>query len=159
MKTPILKVGAIIVSLLLFYLIAVTLHEMSHYLVLTGLGGAGYITFPDAFTGLTYITRPPTHGLWAVYFAGGLGAFALMITLWAISRLTPTRWDMDDEFALAVAMAFNLTYGLAEGASYWWPGLLPWAWIPGVVAFALIAGIYMPWLLIWMGKGEENGQT
>jgi len=111
MKSRILN---IFVSLLVFSLISIPVHEWCHYWVCEWLGGEANVTYPTMISG-HYEYYGTVSNEMAVMFAGGLGTFLFFSMLWALARWTPTRWDLDDEFAVCLTGVTQLGYAFCEG--------------------------------------------
>ena len=145
------RVMSTLAHVLGFGLVALTLHEFFHLLVLQALGGAGFITF-DWELGFTHFTEPPSY-LWAVQLSGGLltGAFLLLIFwFWAWSSRTVHNTNMEvAAFAWALG---NLAYAPIE--------LMTSSPAAGAGAFGIgfstAALLYFTRLMSWLDASEQT---
>jgi len=140
-----------LISLAVYYILAVFAHEAFHYIACKALGGDGYITFPGIIAGYFYPTVLPPHS-WIVGLAGGLGAGFLMLLLWWRARTTPTAWDLDEEFACALVGSTQIGYAIFEAFIFAKPHIYA-LWPAGVVCAAMgVTFAYFGKIARWMRR-------
>ncbi len=128
---------------LLFFMAAgLMFHEAGHALAVSLLGGTYAISY-DFTWGIpyegvtTYVGLDPGEPRIAD-FAGGLYAAALLAVPWYWAWRSKTLFDTNLEFATAVAIGMQLSYGLAEGVFN--DDLTPILIISGLGAVGVMAG-------------------
>jgi len=150
-----LKLYGILVCILLFYLMSIPLHEWGHYWASEIMGGESSITFPTPVSGFIH-TSNLESGIerWLFGFAGGFTVFAVFLLLWIQARWSPTKWDLDDEFALAIVGSCQLVYAFFEACS---PDLASsWIMAPVSMTVATIVGVaYLNPLLGFLSHKDQ----
>lgn len=148
------KVANFVVSLFLFSLMSLPLHEFGHYAVANMLGVTGNVTYPYLLGGL--FNADPGQVLPAgyplIYPAGGVLTFLVFAALyWFGLRGQP--WDWDDLAGLGINALIQVCYGLAEMTLYYSPEtfsvIAPFA---VVAAFVLGMTYYWPRLSSWWSE-------
>ena len=142
-----------LVTFAIFWFLSIFIHEGWHYGVSSWTGGEGYCRFPDMLAGWYHFTTMPVPA-WPTYLAGGIGAGLTLLPLWLFARWSPTQWDMDDEAALFLVIAFQFGYGLGEMFLAWSSTMF---WIASPVLSVLFISaaflVYIKPLLSYL-KGE-----
>ena len=154
------KIAEFACSLGWFYVASIALHEMWHSAVTQILGGKGTVEYFYFFGGLLRFQEVPPH-VWVVYLSGGLlTALTMAVFLWFWARRSPTKWDLDDEAALAIIMGTHFCYAWTE--LFIWAGNMQAFWIAAPIAAfvgTVVPGIYyMPKLVDWwLGPNKDGG--
>lgn len=149
------KIIDLIITFVVWFIVAMPIHEFWHYQVGSWLGGKGfYITYPNFLSGLCSWADPPSH-IWAVCIAGGLGTAIIMFLLTWRALLSPTKWDEDEVFSLAVLGGLQVGYGLSELSLLYAPGgfdyIAPICSLLGALPFMIWRG---PKMADWIMKEE-----
>ncbi len=150
------KVIGFLITLAFFYIAAIPLHEWCHYVASNFLGGQGSVTYPSILGGFYEFTTMPSHP-WIVYLAGGLGVGLIYFGVWWFQFKSPSRWDMDDEFSLALIGATQAGYGIGE--LMWGMWNLPFwtTYIWAIAGAAPVIIIYTPRVMNWiLQTGEDS---
>jgi hypothetical protein len=143
-----LKLIGTLISIAIFYLMGVPLHEWCHYEASSAEHGQGFVTYPGLFGGFYEFTVYPHHA-WVVFLAGGLGVFVIYMLLWVFQWKIAGRWDMDDQAALVLVGATQLGYGIGE--MMWGLGQPKWLMAVGAgVGAAVAIAIYLPRVADWL---------
>lgn len=142
--TPITLIG-LLVSVFIFYIFGLTVHEYWHLRIADCFGVGGFIDF--TWFGGVYMphTIPPEPAWFLIKLAGGLGTAFVMSLLWAYARWTYSKWDLNIEFAAALIGAIHLFYGIVEGI------LLESRYFAIIAAIAVIAACIIV-VVIYMGE-------
>ena len=148
------KVANFIVSLVIFMLVGLTLHEYGHYLVAKLHGVTGYVQYPYLLGGVFWPDPLGQIITLDVYLAGGLFTFVVFALLYWFG-LTGKRWDWDDLAGLGINALVQLCYGLAETSLYYSQATFNWL-APLAVAIGFLFGMvyYVPRLSAWWSEGE-----
>ncbi|MGA2160206.1 MAG: hypothetical protein ABSG90_13455 [Dehalococcoidia bacterium] len=143
-----LKLIGTLISIAIFYLMGVPLHEWCHYAASTAFGGSGFVTYPGLLGGIYHFICNASNN-WFVYLAGGLGVFVVYMLLWVFQWKIAGRWDMDDQAALVLIGATQLGYGIGE--MMWGLGQPKWLMAVGAgVGAAVAIAIYLPRVADWL---------
>jgi len=146
------KVANFIVSLVIFMLVGLTLHEYGHYLVAKLHGVTGYVQYPYLLGGVFWPDPLGQIVTLDVYLAGGLFSFLILAAVYWFGT-TGQRWDWDDLAGLGIVALVQLCYGLAEVSLYYSQAVFNWL-APASVAVAMVVGFahYLPKLSEWWGE-------
>ena len=112
--TPITLLG-LLISVIIFYIFGLTVHEYFHLRIADCFGISGYIKFTWFGGVFVSYTIPSEPALFMIKIAGGLGTAFVMLLLWAYARWTCSKWDLNIEFATAFIGSVHLVYGIFEG--------------------------------------------
>ena len=104
----------IAITVAIFLVLSVPIHEWGHFWACKLLGGEANITFDSIAQGWCHITELPDTGMWVVRLAGGMTVFIVYVILWLLARWTPTRWDLDDELATVIVGSSHFVYSIFE---------------------------------------------
>jgi len=150
------KAAGFLISIIIFYIMAIPLHEWFHYVAGAMEHVSGSVTYPGLFGGFYVFTPMPSHP-WIIYLAGGYGVAFIYYLVWWFAWKNPSKWDLDDEVAVALVGATQFGYAIGElGWGVWnWP-----MWISYLLAVAgagIVIAIYIPRMIEWIlqkGEGE-----
>jgi len=115
------KIAGLLVMWGLLSLAVAPIHEWCHVGMIRFMGGEAYVSYTPGYIatgGFTHFITVPDHGLWWVYFAGGLGVFLGCMIIWGWARKTKTLWDMAFELpAISIAL-WQISYAFVEACIY-----------------------------------------
>jgi len=133
-----------------FTVIPLAVHEFFHSLMNQILGGSGYVYFNFIFSGYM-VADVWGEPKWLVYWAGGIGTALVAGLLWWRAKVSPTKWDLDDEFVLAMVLGWQIGYSFSEIMLYYWGWSAYWIgqFIP-FIAIVIPIIIYLPKVLDWL---------
>jgi len=145
------KLLDLVITAAVWFVVVAPLHEFWHYQTGTWLGGSGfYVTYPNFISGYCYWTVSPAN-VWLVYLMGGVGAGFMMLLLAWRALSSPTRWDEDDLFVLALFGGIQIGYGLGELSLAFRPDLFWPCAVAGSVLGSLPAALWRgPKLAAWV---------
>jgi len=98
-----IKLLDLLVSFMVLYFASMCIHEYGHYLMLVGLGGAGYI---KGFSCYATVLPPFFVGSVMFYLAGGL----IVVTLYLLWHRIEE--DPEDKIILVSVALLHLVYGI-----------------------------------------------
>ena len=97
----------------IYCLFGMLVHQWSHLCVAQLMGVQGYVRYEWMFGGEFWATSWHPQG-WIILLSGGLGSAIVLGLLWWRARVSPTKWDLDDESMLALWGLTQLGQAIAE---------------------------------------------
>lgn len=127
------------ITFIVWAFVSLPIHEYGHWLggQLTG------VPLSIEYRGLEgyAISADGQYNLFT-YLGGGLFAAMAFALLWWRARASPTEWDLDDEFVLAIMGAGQIGMALAEGGAYLYGWPIMKAEMIGGLVLALGASVW-----------------
>lgn len=153
------RIVPMFVSLFLFVVLAIGIHEQGHYIMAKALGVPGYVTFSTLGGWFWY--QDPATGL-AVAFtqrqdlliglAGGFFAALVFGLLWLVNwwQAWSEPGALDESFIFGAMVISQVIYGIGEGIESWVPSAPYWSQGVSVLFAALVVlALYGKRLLAW----------
>lgn len=137
------KLVNFIISLCLFAIVGLTVHEYCHYAAAAMLGVSGYVVYPQLMGGLFVPTSSlPVMG-WLIYPSGGVLCAVILFAIWFLGTRVGTPWDIDDASSIYLIATVQLLYGIAETSLYFNQAVYNYLWWISVIVGVTI------WLIIY----------
>ncbi len=144
----------------LLFLGTAPIHEWGHVMMTHYLGGEAYVTYSPGYMatgGFTHFIVIPEHGLWWVYFAGGLTVFLGYMILWFWAWKSKTFDDMYIEIPALTIALWQISYAFIEAYIYPHNQELFHQVVAYPPIFGLVAGLGIEFkkLLQWLTTKED----
>lgn len=147
-KENIISVVSVFLFAILFYGMAIGLHEVIHLSVLRALGGDGHLIFSWYYVFIVYDQFPvPVYGDMLVAFSGGVGIGILFLLL-ALLNFD----DAEEQAALIPLAIMQLTYGIFEGLFIRTMSLYDYCYLGQIIGFGALAFGTIPSMYIMYKK-------
>ena len=145
----------LLISFVLFGIVALTIHEWAHYHVAALFGIKGVVMY-SSIVGGTFIPDISTPiNTWVVYTAGGIVTALFLFVIWFFATHVGQPWDPDDACAVFTIMMYQFCYGMAETSLFYSQSMFNvLAPISMVVGFLVGVIYYFPKLIVWWSKEE-----